>query len=269
LGVLEDTPGHYSGDPHYRSVRVVFRREAQDWKAFPSNCLGPECAVQYPPAMDWTIAFDGRRVGRIDTSNTDGFDFYSDVGQQKVAGAEPVPTVGKQSQEFAGSLNGPVYRPLIANSKPYFRDPEQWKTAELSSEVVELLRKQFRLKFPKVSNCENPEENIEKPRLYKDENIRITKAYSSNMHWAIARVQLEQYRCDGPTAAPFVDQWFSISPNREIKFLDKAMWLVDAGDYDNDGRSELVFSIDDYNRGGYRLFYNNFEKRAVFEFSYH
>jgi hypothetical protein len=47
------------------------------------------------------------------------------------------------------------------------------------------------------------------------------------------------------------------------------MWLVDAGDYGNDGRSELLFSIDRYNRGGYELFYDDFRKRAVFEFSYH
>jgi hypothetical protein len=47
------------------------------------------------------------------------------------------------------------------------------------------------------------------------------------------------------------------------------MWLVDAGDYDNDGRSELVFSIDDYDLGGYRLFYDHFKKESVFEFSYH
>jgi hypothetical protein len=47
------------------------------------------------------------------------------------------------------------------------------------------------------------------------------------------------------------------------------MWLVDAGDYDNDGKSELVFSIDRYNRGGYELFYDDFKKRTIFEFGYH
>jgi hypothetical protein len=28
----------------------------------------------------------------------------------------------------------------------------------------------------------------------------------------------------------------------------------------------LVFSIDDYNRGGYKLFYDDFRQRAIFEF---
>jgi hypothetical protein len=184
LGVLEDTPGRYYGDPNYRSVRIVFRKEGPDWKAFPSDCLGQACAVQYPPAMTWTIGFDGRNVGRITTSNAGGSHFYSDIGQQKIASLEPIPTTGKPSQEFAGFLNGPVYRPLIANSKPYFRDPEHWKSTQLSNEIVGLLRKAFRLKFPKVSNCENDGQSVEKPWLYKDEDIKIPKAYSSNASWS-------------------------------------------------------------------------------------
>jgi hypothetical protein len=272
LGVLEDTPGHYYGDPHYRSVRVVFRKEGGDWRAFPHDCRDQKClssvTAQFPSEMNWTITFDGRNIGQV-TINPERFDFYGDVGQQKITGAESIPTVGKPAQEFAGFLGKDVYRPLVANSRPFFSDPEQWKPAHLSSEVVRLLRKQFRQKFPHVSNCENDKENLDKPWFYQDSDIKIMKAYSSKENWAVARVRLEEYRCDGPDDDPFVDQWFSISPTREVRFLDKAMWLVDAGDYDGDGRSELVFSIDDNNRGGYKLFYDHFKSEAVFEFSYH
>lgn len=47
------------------------------------------------------------------------------------------------------------------------------------------------------------------------------------------------------------------------------MMLVDAGDYDNDGESELLFAITDYNRGGYKLFYDKFTKSVEFKFNYH
>src|ERR1700683_4070980 len=258
LGVLEDTPGHYYGDPHYRSVRVVFRKEGGEWRAFPHDCRDQKClssvTAQFPSVTNWKITFDGRNIGQVRTTNPERFDFYGDVGQQKITGTEPIPTIGKPSQDFAGFLNGPVYRPLVANSKPYFSDPEQWNPAHMSSEVVELLREQFRQKFPKVSNRANPEDGVEKPWPYKDENVKVTTVYSSITNWSVARLQLGEYRCDGPADDPFVDQWFSISPTREVKFLGKAMWLVDAGDYDSDGQSELVFSIDDYNRGGYKLF---------------
>ena len=66
----------------------------------------------------------------------------------------------------------------------------------------------------------------------------------------------------------FTSHWFVVTPQHEIRLLDSHMCLVDAGDYDGDGKSDLVFSIDDYNRGGYRPYYDDFRQRALFEFSY-
>jgi hypothetical protein len=44
---------------------------------------------------------------------------------------------------------------------------------------------------------------------------------------------------------------------------------VDAGDFNNDGKSEILFSISRYDRGGYELFYDQFTKHVAFEFSFH
>src|SRR5262249_16598363 len=104
---------------------------------------------------------------------------------------------------------------------------------------------------------------------YEEGNITIHKAYSSKRGWIVAEVLLSPYRCDGPPDNAFTSQWFVVSPQHDARFLDSGMWLVDAGDYDGDGKSELVFAIDDYDDGGYRLFYDDFRQRAVFEFSYH
>ena len=75
--------------------------------------------------------------------------------------------------------------------------------------------------------------------------------------------------CDGPPDEAFRSQWFVVTPEQKVLFLGSSMWLVDAGDYDGDGKSELVFSIDGYNLGGYKLFYDDFRQRASFEFGYH
>lgn len=66
-----------------------------------------------------------------------------------------------------------------------------------------------------------------------------------------------------------MEQWFAVNPERQVSFLGAAMMLVDAGDYDNDGESELLFAITDYNRGGYKLFYDKFTKSVEFKFNYH
>jgi hypothetical protein len=188
---------------------------------------------------------------------------------QAIISKDPVPTVGKRSREYGGFADAAVYRPLVAVSEANFKDPEAWKPSQLAPDLVTLVRAQFRKRFPAVSNCTNRADAAEKPWPYRDENIRVLKTYSSNRRWSVAQLRLGEYRCDGPPSDPFLDYWFAISPANEVTLLDSGMWLVDAGDYDNDGRSELVFSISRYNNGGYELFYDDFKKHVTFEFSYH
>lgn len=273
LGVLEDVPGDYVGQPNVRKVRIVFRKNGSNWSAFRSDCPDEAClktiASEFPSSVVWNIGFNGRVLGQITARTPSEFKFYSHVGLQDIASAGPIPTVGKKSADYSGFLGRAVERPLIANSQPSFRDPQAWKSARLSMALVGALRRQFRKKFPNVSNCVSPEQNIARPWLYQDRDIEITKAYSSKDNWSLAQLDLKDYRCDGPPEAPFIGQWFVINPEGSISFLGQDMWLVDAGDYDNDGRSEVVFAISGYDIGGYVLYYDDFKKRAAFEFGYH
>lgn len=95
------------------------------------------------------------------------------------------------------------------------------------------------------------------------------KAYRSKGHWQVAQLAVKGCAIDDERGDELSIEWYVISPGGKAQYLDSNMHLVDAGDYDNDGKSELVFSIDDYNRGGYKLYYDDFKQRAVFEFSYH
>lgn len=273
LGILEDVPGVYAGEPNFRAVRVVFQKNKDGWQALPSNCPDQTClktiSSSYPPRVSWTVAFDGRNLGQLTAQTPKEFKFYSHVGQQEITSPAAIPIIGKRSTDFGGFTDQAVYRPLVVNSQPYFKDPESWKPSQLTTELAGLLRHRFRQMFPKVSNCESDKENVSKRWAYQDTDIKMIKAYSSKSGWSLAQVRLDNYRCDGPADEPFVDQWFAISPSKQLVFLDQGMWLVDAGDYDNDGKSELVFSIDRYNRGGYELFYDDFKKKVTFEFSYH
>jgi hypothetical protein len=274
LGVPEDVPGKYQGESDSRRVRVVFEKDGDSWKALPT-CPDQDCLKtipsEYPPEMTWTIAFDGKNLGQINSRTPTAYDFYSDVGLQDITSTGPIPTVGTKLAEFAGfgSLGTPLDRPLLANSQPYFRDPEVWKPAHLSTALVAALHQQFRKRFPNVKNCASPEENIAKPWPYGEQDIEMVTPYSSKNNWSVAELRLKGYRCDGPSDDPFDGQWFVINPEGYISFLGQDMWLVDAGDYDNDGKSEVVFAIDGYNRGGYELFYDDFKKHVAFEFGYH
>lgn len=270
LGILEDVPRVYAGEGNLPGVRIVFQKHGNDWQSFPSNCSDQNClttvAEGYPRAIVWTVTFNGRKLGKVKGVTPKAFHFYSHIGLQEIIDGS-VPTVGKRSVDYGGFTDSAVYRPLVANSKPYFKNPESWKRSQPAGSTSKLLRAQFRKKFPAVSNCVG--ETIIKSWTYRDADIKIVKAYSSNKGWIVAQLQLSRYGCDGPQDDAFVDQWFAVSPAQAIRFLGAGMWLVDAGDYDNDGACELVFSINRYNRGGYELFYDNFKKHVEFQFSYH
>jgi len=273
LGVLEDLPGHYAGQPHFRAVRVVFQRNGREWRPYPSDCPDQRClksiSAMYPESVTWTVGLSGKVLGQVNGHTPRDFQWYSDVGLQRLASSGPVPTVGKRSMEYAGYLGEPVFRSLIVSSAPYFADPDAWKRLRLSKSTVRALRLQFRHRFPKVWSCKSPHEDEPRRWHYSDSDIRVAEAYIARTEWALAELRLTGDGCDGPAGDPFVSHWFVISPKDQVRYLDSGLNFLDAGDYDQSGKSAVVFAIDRDNRGGYELFYDDFRRRAVFQFSYH
>jgi hypothetical protein len=275
LGVLEDNPGRFQNDPNSRAVRAVFQKIGDEWKPLRDHCPDQAClktvAAQYPKEVVWTIAFDGRNLGQVKTRAPVEFKSYADIGLEEITSGEPVPTVGKRSANNGGFGGGEVYRPLVAVSAPNYADPDVWKPTNLQVEMIAAVRREFRKKFPKATNCKNPDENIQRPWLYRDEDVSVNKSYASQSKWFLVELKLKGWRCDGAEddGGPFDGHWYVIEPEGTVRFLDAGMWLVDAGDYDNDGKSEIVFSIGRYDQGGYEVFYNDFKKHAVFTYIFH
>lgn len=239
------------------------------------NCANDAMAalpLSYPAKVNWTIVFHGKNIGHVTSKKQKLLKYYADVGFQDIVGNSPIPTIGKRSLDYAGDYDGyPVYRPLISVSQPNFKDPDGWRPKKLSDAVIQLARKAFQQKFHTASNCASPDADISKPTTYKKKDIKILKSYISKQHWAVVRMALADYRCDYiiDEDSPFDDQWFVISPSKKVKYLGAGMNLIDAGDYDNNGKSELMFTISGQNEGGYKLFYDGFKKHATFEFNYH
>lgn len=220
--------------------------------------------------MTWTVTIDGRNLGRITGKTPKEFKFYSHVGLQEIRSGS-IPTVGEKSPQYGGFTDQSVYRPLVTNSQPYFNDPDSWKPFELTAELLGVLKETFRQRFPKLCKTNDADETKLLPFAYRDRDIKSIKAYSSKSGWTLARLHLEGAIDCGDVEAGFEidDPWFVVDSRKAVAYLDQGMWLVDAGDYDHDGKSELVFAINRYNVGGYELFYDDFKKRVKFEFSYH
>ena len=270
LGILEEQTGTYAGDSNHRIVRVVFEKKGDEWQAFQSDCPDHDCgnafAITYPNQITWTIAFDGKNLGQVTSGAPEGYTGWR-RGQQTIISSGPVPTIGSRTMEF---MDASVYRPLIANSEPYFKDPEVWKPYSPVQKLIVLFRQAFRKQFPKLCRISKTDDSKLEPFPYRDDEIAVAKGYSSKLGWVVARMHLPAIDCEDVEAGFDIDDpWYAVAPNGSVSYLGSGLQLVDAGDYDNDGKSELVFAINRDNRGGYVLFWDNFNKRAVFEFGYH
>jgi hypothetical protein len=272
LGVLEEFPE--TVDASVRVVRAMFQKTGADWKSFPSQCPDQAClktiAARYPAEVAWTIAFDGKNLGQITGRTVRELPGSSEIGRQDIVSGT-APTIGKRSGEYGGVWDMAVYRPLVVVSQPNFKDPESWKPAVPSESLLDSVRKQFRRQYPSLCHMDSTKETVKNPWHYQDKSIQVVRAYSSQKGWTIIGLHLDKARdCSDEEAGDQVDDpWFAIDRNGTIQLLDKGITLIDAGDYDNDGKSEILFVINRYREGGFELFYDDFKKHAIFDLSFH
>jgi len=268
IGLLDDAREQMvnwrPGVAHHRLIRPAFERIASGWRPVTSSTM--------PARMKWTVAFDGKNIGQVESqSDSDSLTAVQTI----LTPASAIPTIGAPSQEFAGLMEmgpGKARRPLVVVSSPNFRDPDGWKrVAKLPVAIAALVRSAFRRDFPQVDRCKD-EEVVERDWKFPDSSLGFLIAYGSNKNSFIVETQLSAGNCgwvddpNDPLSAP----WFFVSPDAAVRRIGSFMSLLDAGDYDNDGKSELVFFFSQgENTDGFVLFDARLQKQASLTWHYH
>lgn len=264
VGVLEDRPGANEQEPARFVVRAAFYKQGGAWRAYDTS----HGASAFPRTQDWTIADRGEALGQVRAQTPASWTLAADTGRMEITGGAP-PTRGERSDKFAGWVGTPVYRPLIAVSAPNVADPQQWTALRPSASAIESARRAFRAQFTNVANCADAA-STPAPYTYTDTQVEAGDGYFSTDGWSIVTLKLGGYHCDGPAYdTAFNDQVFVVSRSGETTYLGEGLLYVDAGDYDGDGKSDVIFAIDRYNQAGYALFTNDFSQHVDFTFSYH
>lgn len=267
VGVLDRPACHADAA---RAIRVLFVKDSASWRA-----LGPRDMNTGSIPTQWTIAFDGRDRGVVKTGTRtvvqrDVQMFRRDymlalVEKQSLFTAPPTQS---SPSPFDGWCEHDATRPLVVVSTAHATDPDHWhrvpSNATDKSRVFALLkpRADSARYCPKGGDASAPF------RVHADD-IEIVSTYTDAHERRLVGVRIKPQlrKCDGPPEDAWQLHWFAVET--ETRFIGRGMSLIDAGDYDGDGVSELLFWYSGYNNDGYVLFTGDLHHRVDYVWSYH
>jgi hypothetical protein len=157
-------------------------------------------------------------------------------------------------------------------SKPNFSDPDGWRRiASPPDEITNLLRDSFRRDFPHVVRCKD-EKVVQRSWQFPDSVLSFPVAYASNRGSFLVKSSLDAGHCgyvDDPND-PLSEPWFFVDADSKVKRIGSFLYLLDAGDYDNDGRSEVIFGLNQpEDTDGFILYDADLNKCAEIVWTYH
>ncbi len=255
-----------------RTITQLFEKDESGWKAVRE--LGQRTT--------WTVAFDGKNLGTIESEpspRTLGGVVGPPNVQSILTPASELPVVGKADGHFAGSDGLPVRRPLVVVSRPNFSDPDHWKPREPPSRVLAEVRSTFRRTFQHLRQCNDSGEALKLDWSLPDSEIVASKSWRSANEAYVVETRVLHNKClfngkGEDFQSMGGNQMFFASPEGKVVFLGLQWELLDAGDYDGDGKSEVIFQVAegkdiDIETEGYVLFYDNFRRNVRFVWQNH
>jgi hypothetical protein len=251
------------------AARPLFAKRRSGWIA-----LATEEAFRTVAStkMAWTVISDGQIHGRLTTVDPGPLNgpawTYTRDHLLNLAPGQTVPASPNSEGDLAGWCAAPNRRPLALLSRSSGRDARGWKAVRPPGELMPELFEAFRLQAGAARDCSSDAEQP-RPFSYGRSDVRISKSHEDRSGRRIVTLGLDARRnaCDGPRESAWASHTFLVADG--IKFLGTGLSLVDAGDYDGDGRAEILFWYSGYNEDGYSLLYDDFAGRVDFRWKYH
>jgi hypothetical protein len=255
LGVLEDAQV---------PVRPLFQSDGTDWRPITPDCPDNDCFQPKPKhaaQITWTLSPNGNAPGQTlaGSKRPDSEPYASLENPGPLGTAKPqIATL-----MVTGQRPAPVLRPILASSHGFVSDPDRWTVSEVSPEVLVAVRSEFRKSYPTVSVCGSAPLTA-KP--YTDDSIKLVRTYASKYYWHVVETSVDACASYDDREVPLRSQWFLVNGANQAEYIGADFWLVGAGDYDNDGSSEVVFMVTRDHRTRYELFYDDFRGHVTFQY---
>lgn len=270
VGVLEQPQSAFcDGEKPKPAVRPLFRKLGEKWVALKTRKSTKQLSMK---SISWTAAFDGKKIGKLVSEQpkknvTDDWTYPRDY-LQSIVSQKGLVEITNSKDSFIGWCGTPSLRPVVLVTQPNYEDPDGWKPFKPDPNDRGKLFREFKKSIGKASLSYVKDDNYF-PFKYDVNNLKLLKSYKSRQGELIQLTLDREYtECNNELGEGASPRWFFVKDN-VIKYVGAGMELVDAGDYDADGKSELVFWYSGYNGNGYILLYDDFRKKLDFLWSYH
>lgn len=252
-----------------RVVRPLFARDAQQWVPLDNK---ESAAAFLPKTVRWTATLDNKNVGfvlSIGTRNvpTPAWIYPRDYWHV-VAQGQALPAVKNSSGDYAGWCASPKNRPLALTSSTGIADPEGWSSLTTSAKDIRALMPSFRSSLKGAPLCIKSEGKA-KPYRFRAGDVRVITHLAARSGMQLIALQLgsKAFECNSELGEVMGTKWFAVDGG--VRYVGSDLSLLNATDYDGDGKTEFLFWYSGYNRDGYVLFSERFRQRTEFTWSYH
>jgi hypothetical protein len=295
LGLTEPYHIHWTGEKPKTAfvIRIAFQHKNGVWTAMPHQVKdGGDLRsrlLDYPKAINWNVCFDGKKIGTFRSHLPFEWFYYSEIGlhdPDKKAAVPSIKTGLKDFHYWNGAWAAPVRsRPLVASSGNDFEDPDFWKPRLPPPPPSYKLVSAYRAALEKYADYNDEQIFPDKHHIVQDgdallaapaseeegalqfDKVRVvvSKCYKSRKGDELLKLAA---RGSEKNAEERFVQWFLVQRDK-ITFLGENLELIDAGDYDHDGHSEIVFHKGGYDYDAYVLVWDDLQKQIEFGWTYH
>lgn len=237
-------PKHY--EPRVRPLFI--RIDNKPWQAAP-NANDPNPSVPLPKNVSWDVCFSGRNDGQLTASlntNTNTNEAKLTPPPYVLRSEDRAPWRTRRSVDYAGSLEIPVYKPVVlkCSLSSSCNDPEKWRKGSIERARPFLKPMIEQLKKQREGNQDHPSSSN-----LNDAQVKIIGTWISPREGIIVSLR--------PILKSRETETFRVDSNKGIHYLGRNMQFIDAGDFDGDGRSEMLFKRHKDGKDSYELYANN------------
>jgi len=266
LGVLEEPQ---CNDRNGTAVSALFAKSEAGWISLSSQSAARGIDLE---KINWVIGLHGREIGKIKTLDP-GFStpYQWTYPRDKLLNISPnqtIPRVADKLHLFAGWCRAPKNRPLVVVSNGSVSDPDNWEPFKPEASLIARVFVQFRKHAGPAVICPGHSDSSV-VFSYTSNDLEALAGYKDRSGRKLISVRLKPRTdgCEGPPDEAWDSHTFLVTT--QSTYLGAGLTLVDAGDYDANGKSALLFWFGGYNQDGYVLFSSDLAKEADYLWQYH